>query len=81
MYDPAEFQATWDTWLGAIVGPPGTILPRLQARTTELGFDHAMVHVLSLGFDDEGGGLEGIPGSTFAGMRQLARELVPELVR
>ena len=81
MYAPAELQATWDTWLGAIVGPPGTILERLHARTTELGFDHAMVHVLSLGFDDEGGGLEGIPGSTFAGMRQLARELVPELVR
>jgi hypothetical protein len=34
-----------------------------------------MVHVLSLGFEEDAGGLEGIPGSTFAGLRRLAKEL------
>jgi alkanesulfonate monooxygenase SsuD/methylene tetrahydromethanopterin reductase-like flavin-dependent oxidoreductase (luciferase family) len=74
-YDPARLRETWDTWLGAIVGPPGTILEPLRARTIELGFSHAMVHVLSLGFEEDAGGLEGIPGSTFAGLRRLAKEL------
>lgn len=72
IYEPTLLQETWETWLGAIVGPVDRIPEQLEARTTDLGFDHAMLHVLSLGFDDDAGGLAGIPGSTFAGMRQLA---------
>ena len=53
-------------------------MERLRARTVELGFTHALLHVLSLGFDADAGGLHGVPGSTFAGMRQLAGELVLE---
>ena len=78
MYEPALLQETWDTWLGAIVGPPDTIREELHARTLELGFSHAVLHVLSLGFEDDSGGLGGIPGSTFAGMRRLAVEFLPE---
>ena len=78
MYEPALLQETWDTWLGAIVGPPDTIREELHARTLELGFSHAVLHVLSLGFEDDAGGLGGIPGSTFAGMRRLAVEFLPE---
>jgi alkanesulfonate monooxygenase SsuD/methylene tetrahydromethanopterin reductase-like flavin-dependent oxidoreductase (luciferase family) len=77
-YEPRLLETTWETWLGAIVGPPGTIVERLHARTVELGFTHALLHVLSLGFEQDAGGLAGVPGSTFAGMRQLAGELVPE---
>lgn len=77
-YEPRLLETTWETWLGAIVGPPGTIVERLHARTVELGFTHALLHVLSLGFEQDAGGLVGVPGSTFAGMRQLAGELVPE---
>jgi alkanesulfonate monooxygenase SsuD/methylene tetrahydromethanopterin reductase-like flavin-dependent oxidoreductase (luciferase family) len=77
MYEPTLLQETWDTWLGAIVGSPDTIGDELHRRTLELGFGHAVLHVLSLGFEEDAGGLEGIPGSTFAGMRQLADAFPP----
>lgn len=77
MWAPDLLRETWETWLGAIIGTPDQIRDALPARTTELGFTHAMFHILSLGFEDESGGLEGVPGSTFAGMRMLARDVLP----
>lgn len=77
MYDPDLLRETWDTWLGAFVGTPDEVRDQLPERTLELGFTHAMFHILSLGFEDQGGGLAGLPGSTFAGMRLMAAAVMP----
>jgi alkanesulfonate monooxygenase SsuD/methylene tetrahydromethanopterin reductase-like flavin-dependent oxidoreductase (luciferase family) len=78
MYDPAVFEETWEKWIGAFVGSPAQILEQLPARTTELGFNHVMLHVLSVHPDGDPKGVPGIAGSTMAGMRFLADSVMPE---
>ena len=77
MYDPTLFEETWEKWVGSLVGSPEQVRDQLASRTIDLGFDHVMFHVLSVHPDGDPKGVRGMSGSTIAGMRFLAEEVMP----
>lgn len=75
--DPHGFRSMWETWLGGFVGTPDQIAHDLLNRTVRLGFDHAMLTVVGLGFDDEE--RLGLAGMERSGVRAIAEHVVPHL--
>jgi len=77
VYDASFLEEAWDEWLGTIVGTPEEIRDQLAGRTVELGFDHVMLHIFSVGLDEPDGRVGSMAKSVLAGMRVVAEDVVP----
>jgi alkanesulfonate monooxygenase SsuD/methylene tetrahydromethanopterin reductase-like flavin-dependent oxidoreductase (luciferase family) len=77
VYDGSFLEEAWDEWLGTIVGTPEEIRDQLAGRTVDLGFDHVMLHIFSVGLDEADDRVGSMAKCVLAGMRAIAEDVMP----